>query len=460
MHQEARTVARRPGDTTSRGLEQAGFDYLHRGDVGAAEDAFRQALSRREERVSAPPQAPTMTADDDGGQAMALNNIAMVHMKVGRVTDAVAELEEALRIRERANAAAPSSRGALEIESLQRNLATARGLVDRQVALAAGDTAANAARGPSPTGGGRGWGVARASGDMLHKLTGDELQLVARRLGAKADGDAKELQNSIRTAVGMGDVNAAVQREIVRATFDALDGDGDGELTKREVLKGLRSSAKIKKLLELPEKLFPDEGGSRDNKALVDRVFDSIDKDGGGTISYPEFEQYCLGKVARAREVAAPAAAAFSAAGERAAAKREDLLASTLVEAPSVLGNAVLADLALYDDLSRGLETSHRRRMGIQADLTRLADELKLVDGEIAQREEAVAALKKRLAVHRAGHQDVIGQLDARVRALDQGHAKVQQGAQAFAKQLGSGAAVAGSATPPARVASSGLGRR
>ena len=41
---------------------------------------------------------------------------------------------------------------------------------------------------------------------------------------------------------------------MIRATFELLDLNGDGELTKAEVLKGLKSSDKIKRLLELPEK--------------------------------------------------------------------------------------------------------------------------------------------------------------------------------------------------------------
>ena len=34
--------------------------------------------------------------------------------------------------------------------------------------------------------------------------------------------------------------------------------------------------------------LFPSEGGKRSNKALVDRVFEKIDRDGGGSISLAE----------------------------------------------------------------------------------------------------------------------------------------------------------------------------
>jgi Ca2+-binding EF-hand superfamily protein len=40
-------------------------------------------------------------------------------------------------------------------------------------------------------------------------------------------------------------VNAIVQREMIRATFELLDLNGDGELTKAEVLKGLKSSDKV-----------------------------------------------------------------------------------------------------------------------------------------------------------------------------------------------------------------------
>ena len=44
---------------------------------------------------------------------------------------------------------------------------------------------------------------------------------------------------------------------------------------------------------------FPDEGGKKSNKALVDHVFDTIDRDGGGTITLDEFEAYCLSKMSK-----------------------------------------------------------------------------------------------------------------------------------------------------------------
>jgi hypothetical protein len=69
--------------------------------------------------------------------------------------------------------------------------------------------------------------------------------MAARRFAVATDGSADDLAQGIRNATGGGDVNAIVQREMIRATFELLDLNGDGELTKAEVLKGLKSSDKV-----------------------------------------------------------------------------------------------------------------------------------------------------------------------------------------------------------------------
>ena len=182
---------------------------------------------------------------------MALNNLAIVHMKEGRLPEAVAELEQALRICERANTEATSARGRLEVETFRRNLLQARGMNERQLRSGHGSTSG---AGGVPAGGvqatwGGGWAAARSAArssvgkDLLHKLGHEELQMVARRLGAKAEGDEQQLQQGIRAAVGGSDVNLAVQREMVRATFDALDLNGDGEARRQMRTPSLPSGA-------------------------------------------------------------------------------------------------------------------------------------------------------------------------------------------------------------------------
>ena len=204
-------------------LESRAVGLMREGRLDEAENSFRAAMDRK---ASA------------GADAMSMNNLGTVHLRQNRIAEAMEEFEQALRIRERANADSPSSRGSLELGMIQRNLATAKRL------------AASHGYSGKPAGS-RGWAVAR---DMLHKLSRDELQLAARRLGVGVEGSDEQMAQGIRAAVGSGDVNDIVQREMIRATFDLLDLDGDGELTKVEVLKGLRSSDKIKKLLELPDK--------------------------------------------------------------------------------------------------------------------------------------------------------------------------------------------------------------
>ncbi|KAL3926620.1 MAG: hypothetical protein SGPRY_003214 [Prymnesium sp.] len=209
--------------------------------------------------------------------AMNLNNLGVVHMRQRRFSEAISDFKQALAVRQRYEVEASTSRGVLELGMIQRNLATAERLAPVvQPAV---------------------------KQDGLDKLSLEEIQVVGRRLGV-GPGTREQMVSRIRQSVGNGDVDVVVQLEMIHATFDVLDLDGDGQLTKVEVLKALRGSDKVKKLLELPEKLFPDEGGKRSNKKLVDHVFDEIDRDGGGTITAEEFKSFCILAPMRANEVA------------------------------------------------------------------------------------------------------------------------------------------------------------
>ena len=196
------------------------------------------------------------------------------------------------------------------------------------------------------------------------------------------------------------------------------------------MLKGLRSSDKIKKLLEMPDKLFPDEGGTLSNKALVDHVFDSIDKDGSQTISYDEFEAYCLSKIQRQAALRQDAEA-FQAAGETHAARRQHLLVPQLAESSQLLERQVLHAIEDYDELARSLDTQHRRKAGLQRDMARMDAELHAVDGDIARQHARALELKARLEGYRQGHNSVVQQLDTRVAEITRQHAHlpVHQGA-------------------------------
>ena len=75
---------------------------------------------------------------------------------------------------------------------------------------------------------------------------------------------------------------------IVHAAFKLIDKNGDGVLSRIEVVKALRDSAQVRKLLALPEKIR-QEDGTRD---LFERVYQSIDTDDSKSITLAEFEAY------------------------------------------------------------------------------------------------------------------------------------------------------------------------
>jgi hypothetical protein len=67
--------------------------------------------------------------------------------------------------------------------------------------------------------------------------------------------------------------------------FDMLDEDGDGKLSRLEVLKGLRAKAQARELLQM---------GAFTDPAEFDAVYKAIDADGSNSIDRREFESYFL----------------------------------------------------------------------------------------------------------------------------------------------------------------------
>ena len=64
----------------------------------------------------------------------------------------------------------------------------------------------------------------------------------------------------------------------VRATFEELDLNGDGEVSKREFKDGLKQMS------------------FRFNDKKIKKLTKKLDSDGNGAIDYEEFERFCLGK--------------------------------------------------------------------------------------------------------------------------------------------------------------------
>ena len=82
--------------------------------------------------------------------------------------------------------------------------------------------------------------------------------------------------------------DAGVCTALVHAAFKLIDKNGDGALSRIEIVKALRTSAQVRKLLALPEKIR-QEDGTRD---LFERVYQAIDTDDSKSITLTEFEAY------------------------------------------------------------------------------------------------------------------------------------------------------------------------
>jgi hypothetical protein len=76
-----------------------------------------------------------------------------------------------------------------------------------------------------------------------------------------------------------GEQDAAV----IRGIFHRVDANGDGELTRSELIKALRKDPELQALLQLPPRIGDDQRG------VFERVFQGMDADGGRTIDEAEF---------------------------------------------------------------------------------------------------------------------------------------------------------------------------
>ena len=118
-----------------------------------------------------------------------------------------------------------------------------------------------------------------------------ELKLIAQTLCLPllATSDSADLVAQIKaSSMAKEGGDAGVCTALVHAAFKLIDKNGDGVLSRIEVVKALRTSAQVRKLLALPEKIR-QEDGTRD---LFERVYQSIDTDDSKSITLTEFEAY------------------------------------------------------------------------------------------------------------------------------------------------------------------------
>ena len=91
----------------------------------------------------------------------------------------------------------------------------------------------------------------------------------------------------------------------VARAFDAIDANGNGVLSRAEVIKALRDSEEVRTLLGLPAQIHDE------TREVFENVFQKIDADGSKSIDKDEFHRFFMGDGGRVK-IDAPAALANS----------------------------------------------------------------------------------------------------------------------------------------------------
>ena len=134
------------------------------------------------------------------------------------------------------------------------------------------------------------------------RLLTTELVVIADvlRLNTKKKASSAELITQItESSTSKAGGASAVCLAMVREAFNRIDKNGDGTLSRIEVVQALRSSEEVRMLLHLPQKIR-QEDGTRD---LFERVFQKMDADESKSITLPEFEAYFLPALQRKKGI-------------------------------------------------------------------------------------------------------------------------------------------------------------
>ena len=478
-------------------LELSGIEHMRLGELAEAERDLSEALQRRAERHPDEPNHP--------GMVTAINNLAVLHLKQRRFEEAAEEFERVVEINEQQQRRTPSSRLALEIEAAKRNLATVHRLASqeaRQPAIApsslevartpgpiwtdpmllpASDaaavaSAADAASAATVATAAAGWAAVRAAAgsDVLKTTNRKHKEQIAKKLGidpsglAEADVDAAIRRKVAGGNLAGGNVDGEALRISISMAFEALDEDGDGAVSRAELLKGLKSKPRVRDMLRL---------GPLADPAEFDAIYRAIDQDASNTIDRREFESFFLRQLTpashgmpaagggvgypytagpafdggaaadreRALALKARAAMQFMQAGAAASHARQATPASGSAAASAGLSpydnggwglpagsgsvgasglrlstpNQELADVNRFDELTRGLQASQQRKLGLERDLAALQSELRAVEADISLQQASGEQLKAMLLQHQAAHGSAASQIEHRLKVID-----------------------------------------
>ena len=121
-----------------------------------------------------------------------------------------------------------------------------------------------------------------------------------------------------------------LEQEGIAAAFRLCDRNGDGSLTREEVLQACGSSERVRLLLGLPRTLATEEDRER-----FDQMFEDLDADGSGTVDVAEFLRVFADPSSEVEAGRIRLAQVLVAMGHGCAAPHADLLVDILASTAS-----------------------------------------------------------------------------------------------------------------------------
>lgn len=160
----------------------------------------------------------------------------------------------------------------------------------------------------------------RGLDELFSPLRRGELQALAKALALPATAANAVLAESLQDRLGED-----AEREAVRAAFALIDKNGDGALSRIEVIQACKKHPSVRALLSLPASIR-QEDGTRDS---FEQIYQQLDVDDSKSVTLEEFEQFFFSPLA------APT-------GSSAAARRKPPTAGVFWDAAALVAGAAI----------------------------------------------------------------------------------------------------------------------